>query len=639
MSEGKWFVLFIFLKAYLLTAVFVPQAGAAINLGYPRGFNLSGVAEITYRQFSSESSSVRSRASESSRFEQKLRLNLHGHIWKPKFAVFTAGVTLRNADFKSRSSDSNSKNIGYDVRLRFFPYRVTSLSLYASKFDYTTDGSSAFSSYDATSKTIGGTLVFAKSRKFIALLNYQKWQYETDRLVTRPERPDEGGDPFMDNFYYGHDYYDDEFEHAPARPIKWVTKRVTERYESTRYGIGFIGLISSVNTHYRINYDNMDYSTPFSKLYSRSLSANVYTVMKKNFSISNLFSYFDNTISKSLSLTSTVRINTVPKLSQTYGYEYYRVSYKDSRQEDSQSQAVRASLHYRFSARLRARADLYYRLTKIDGVSENFGTAGIDYSGPIKDTMNLAAYYRFSAEKSDIERADFNDHRAGFKLSTRTLRWGELYAHYIFSYRIYNMAGKSTQHSLLAGVKGRGPGRLTWNLENEYSYRETTGYTYRIPVPEGYPYDMGDYYDYYTGYFDYFDTDDEEGREYVVRGMKTQYNTVKGRISYPFSRVVRLHSSSSYTFGTAGSRNYQRFAFQGRINYNILRNLSLHAWWMEQLTDSEGFRKRRVSTQNLEIEYRLRKLFVSLDYRIVTTDSGLSELKTKYLFLRVRRPI
>lgn len=589
-----------------LQFVYFDYASASIPI-YPRGFYLTGMIELSYRDFRSESSREGGHTTRRDRtvFEQNYKLNLSGHIWKPKFALFRAGVTFNNTKNERDNDSTNEKNIGYDLNIRFFPYRATTLQLYAAKYDYDTTGDSKVSSFNASSRIWGGNLVYARSRNFAVILTYQDWAYSSERFVLRPKKPDE------DDFFFF-----DSFDGPQFAVIE--TKKVPEEIRSTRYGITLKGTVNALRSKYTLRYEHLDYTNPFNKLTAESLSASINTLIKKDISILTYSSYSDNSISKIFTLNTSVRLNTSKNLTQTYSYEFFQADYANPETETSYSNAVRATVTYRVTNRLIARGDLYYRTTKRDGTSDDFGSAGLDYARTVRNTFNIRSFYRFSMFQSDDSGREMSEHRFGIRLSTRTLRRAEIYTSYDFNFRDYRRSN-SMEHLFIAGVEGRGPERLVWMMEGRYSLLKAER--------------MESVGQAFTG--DFFN------RQTLANINAGDYNyySFTGKVTYPFRIRLRASLSGTYTGGQLGSRSLQRVSFEGRISYRVFTNLYLVAYWTEGHDAVEGRPDMMVRIQNIQINYRIRSTYLDLEYRIMNRDNGFTNQESKYLYMKLRRPI
>lgn len=580
-------------------------AFAAIPI-YPRGFYLTGMIDLSYRDFSSEASTDGRHTikRETTRFEQRYKLNLSGHIWKPKFALFNAGVTFKHSKIETDTASTNQKNIGYDLNIRFFPYRATTLQVYAAKYDYTTSGETQLSSFDASSRIWGGNLVFARSRNFAVILSYQNWVYSSERFILRPKAPDE------DDFFF------DDFDGPGLAIIE--QKKVPEKIESTRYGITLKGNIKALRSKYTLRYERLNYTNPVNKFTADSLNANINTLIKKDISLITYSSYSDNSISKTFNLNTSMRLNTSRNLTQTYSYEFFQADYNNTKAETSYSNALRAAITYRITSRLLARGDLYYRITKRDGTTNDMGSAGLDYMRPIKNIFNFRSFYRFTMQKSDDTGKDLSEHRFGLRLSTRTLRWAEMYTSYDLNIRDYKRSN-SIEHLFIAGMEGRGPGRLVWLMEGKYAILETSGMETAGQAFAGDLFDRQTLADTNAGDYSYY--------------------SFTGKISYPFKIRMRVSFSGTYTGGQVGSRALQRVSFDGRISYRIISNMYLVASWLEGHESLEGRPDQTTRIQDIKINYRIRGTFLDLEYRIMNKDNGFSTQESRNLYIKLRRPI
>jgi hypothetical protein len=127
----------------------------------------------------------------------------------------------------------------------------------------------------------------------------------------------------------------------------------------------------------------------------------------------------------------------------------------------------------------------------------------------------------------------------------------------------------------------------------------------------------------------------------LVRGVeKTSYYTLTGEVGYPLGRRGLFNLKSGYVSGTADSTKFSRYYYEARLTYSLLRNLSIIAWWWQgkDSVETQGFDRK---TRELEgrLYYRLRRVYLSLEYSGWITEEGPLTTKTSRLFLRLSRPI
>jgi hypothetical protein len=279
---------------------------------------------------------------------------------------------------------------------------------------------------------------------------------------------------------------------------------------------------------------------------------------------------------------------------------------------------------------------LRYRFGKRDGIREDSYDidAGLNYGKTIKE-YDFASYYKFSLSKDErYGEYKFMGNSLGIGVSTRKFRVGNIYANYDislrtfdFSYYTFGDTGSSTtenvdslEHKIRAGINGLGPGRTYWNIEAEGrifdSDTKNAGFGFWI------------------------------GEEQWAE--KIRHYTFTGDIGYPIKQRGMATFKASYTTGKTNSENVERYYYEGRINYHILRNLNLVAWWREEWRN-KGWWTGRPTTQQrnygwknreyqLELRYLLRRITLSLEYNVDKLEEGPSISEYKRLYMKLTKP-
>jgi len=172
---------------------------AAAPYAYLKKFRLTGLVELSYRDYS-VSSTYRGRKSESglSSFEQRYKLGLQGYVYHPKLVTFSTSVTFRKekTDFDSGGGERDAKDINYNFSATFLATRPVSMDVYGSRTDSTIEG---VAPYDITSNYYGTRLYF-RHRKYPSVrLEYNHWDYTIEREKSFRVRVDEEDDDEEDD--------------------------------------------------------------------------------------------------------------------------------------------------------------------------------------------------------------------------------------------------------------------------------------------------------------------------------------------------------------------------------------------------------------------------------------------------------
>jgi len=180
---------------------------AAAPYAYLKKFRLTGLVELTYRDYSA-SSTYRGRKAESgwTSFEQRYKLGLQGYVYHPKLMNFKTTVTFRkektDTDF---GGERDAKDINYDFLATFLATTPVSMDVYGSRTDSTIEGAGT-ATYDSTSNIYGARLYF-RHRKYPSVrLEYNHWDYTIERergfrVMDYEEEDDDEEDDDCDPFF------------------------------------------------------------------------------------------------------------------------------------------------------------------------------------------------------------------------------------------------------------------------------------------------------------------------------------------------------------------------------------------------------------------------------------------------------
>lgn len=589
---------------------------AAAPYTYIKRFRFTGLVELTFRDYST-SSTYNRRNTESAwiSFEQRYKLGLQGYVYHPKLLTFLTSVTFRKekTDWES-DYVRDAKDINYDFSAYFLATTPVSLDVYGSRTDSTIEGTGT-APYDFTSNFYGARLSF-RNRKYPSVrLEYNHWDYTIDR---------EKGFRVMDGY--------------PGEGLIIERKRVKEKTVTDRFSLNVNGYLKSVNTRYNITGHLSDYSSPYRDYTGKILTADTYTVIKKENMLSTNFNYSDIDTFKLTRFATNARLSPIGQLHHSYEYEYLT---SETEREETDSHTFRNYLRYRFSRLVSGTAQFRYRFGKRNGASEDAYDINIalNYGRPIRD-FDFTSYYKFNL--SDDERNGefkYMENSLGVGLSTRKFRWGKIYATYDISFRNidYTYTSFSTEpedadtlsekadsleHKIRAGINGKGPGRAYWNIEAEARFFDSTTDDHRSG--------------FWFGEEDWAD----EIRHY----------TISGDIGYPIGRRGVATVTAEYTTGTTNSEPVEKYYYEGRLNYRLLRNLNLIAWWREEWRNkgwwagrptAETLRREygwKTREYQIELYYVIYRLTISLEYHVYWLEEGPFSSDYKRLYVRLSRP-
>ena len=587
---------------------------------YLKRFRFTGLVELTYRDYSLVST-YRGRKAESEwkSFGQRYRVGLKGYVYHPKLLNFSTSLTFRKeqTDYDS-GGGTDARDINYDFFVSILPTTPVSLDFYGLKTDSTIEGWGAVH-YNITSNSYGARLCFTKMNFPLIRFEYYHWDYTIERKRE----------------WLVPDMYE----------LNGKSRMIQEKTENNRFSAYINGYLKAINTHYNITSNLSDYTSPFRKYDGKNITANTYTKIKTKNTLSMSFQDSDIDVTKLTMFTANLTLFPIGRLHHSYVYEYFT-----SEQRLSETEKVKLGSHtignyllYRVSRMIYGTARLRYKFGKRDGIKEdsyNVNTQ-LNYGTTIKD-FDFTSYYKFSlSEEERRGEYKFMEHSLGIGLSKRKFRWGKVYANYDISIRKYDYMysvkendffdsefeeldkvsaeGDSIEHRIRTGLNGKGPGRAYWNIEAEGRIldSETEDHGTTFWLGEGY------------------------------WAEKIRHYTVTGDVGYPIGLRGLSTFKASYTTGTTNSEPVEKYYYEVRLNYRILRNLNLLAWWREEwqnkgwwsgrfLVGREYGRKTR--EYQMELNYLIHKITVAMEYNVYRLEEGPYMSEYKRLYMKLSRP-
>lgn len=395
------------------------------------------------------------------------------------------------------------------------------------------------------------------------------------------------------------------------------------------------GFLKTINTLYNVTGYLSDYSSPFSKYKGKNLTANTHTVIRKENTVSTAFNYTDIDFYKLTRFGTSARLSPIGRLHHSYGYEYLT---SETEREKTDSHTFSNYLRYRFSRLIFGSAQLRYRFGKRNGAREDSYDigAGLNYGRPVKD-FDFTSYYRFNLSREE-RRGEYNfmGNSLGVGLSTRKFMWGKIYSNYDISHRKIDFSSfnepedsdrspekaDSLQHRIRAGINGRGPGRAYWNMEAEARIFDAD----------------------FSGHRGGFWLGEEDWAEEI------RHYTLSGDIGYPVGRRGVATARAGYTTGTTNSEPVEKYYYEGRLNYRLLRNLNLLAWWREEWRNKGWWAGRPILESRIrefgwktreyqfELHYVIYRTTISLEYNVYWSEQGPLTSEYKRLYVKLSRP-
>ncbi len=571
--------------------------------GYPKRFHLTGLIELSYRDYSIDiTAGNRKFKSGFSTFEQLYQVGLEGYIYHPRLLVFSTKLDYDYTMYKNGFS-TNLKNIGYEIDIRFFPYRPFSLYAYAQRSDYTV--SSTFAPLEGTTNQYAAGLRLSNVWK-LPDINADYWHFDIGSSVSS-------------------------------------TKTKTDTWE-IRMGGG----LKPINTKYAVSFGLSDTSSSLLSYTSRYATGSTAT----NIANIQLLTYL-RTLDQDFLKETEYSVYLLPKPGKRFYQEYryenydYEFNFKDI-ETGVQEQITKTSdrvftgkWSYRFTERLYGSMSLNYGLHREGaGITEITNANKWTYYGfiPSLDYRRPIAGFDFSSHyvyffRKDEQRGELKEHDLELGLETRRFKLGTIYVDY--DYLKSNAIDKlfATEEDILtpgAGFKistvnttsylfrtgirgrlGRGAGRAYWNIEGQYLHSTANG---KRPITT-------------------------LERELIVEfSRKTSQYTVYGEMSYPLGRGATVNLRAGYSTGTTDSKSVSRFYYDERFTYPLTRRLSFSAWWMQIWDKFEGGADRKIRDYDVLITYALGQVFFSLEYEGLRDEENSVTTDTKRVFLRLRRP-
>lgn len=576
------------------------EASGQMRVAYPRRFSVTGLIELTYKDYSTEVSDGRHGKYDYSVLQQRYSLGLKGYVYDPRLIVFSTRVTFVDERMLKSTSNFkyNSKDMIYEISAIFLPYRPISLTAYAERSDYTLKGLNGGRPYDYIINNYG------------ALLGINLRKYPSISL---------------------------EYYHLDITPTGTQINKT--KTENDTYSLHIRGKLNFLRTDYGLNLGISDISSPVGHQENKYIDISANTSLKIA-SLLNMFRYQDTDFSKSYGFYSNLQFSQGVRFFHEYMYSY------DQSKDIVEDQTIKSVRHdltgfyrYRFTNNFTSSLTVNYGQSKLEKDKWKYYAVGatLTYSRPIKN-YHFASYYRFGL-KNDEKKGDYQEHTINLELTTRKLRWGKIYTSYSFTFLkgtfkfeeqlpfgfnfIDDMAqeileGKytSTSHAFAIGARGRALRKLTWSLEAEYLYSRS------ITVRPK------------TGSFNNFG---EPGSDILTVERKRKFYVLVGELFYPFGRGAMLNLRSGYNFGELDSKSTDKMFYELKLNWTISRRLNLIAWWRQAWYKVEGSIDRKTKEYNVTCNYLRGRTYFTAEYWVQNEEEDSANRKYTRFLLKVRR--
>jgi len=583
----KWVMPCLCLVSFSLVVLSFPrECESQYFEGMPK-YQITGLVELDYLDFSTSLNEKGVKSdSGTTNFIQQYRLGIDGYIKTPKLAIYSVNVGFKyfiNTSTASGMQDvhSHESDIDYNLTLNLLPLRPVSLDIYAARSTgVVTDGGTFDTAYNSYGLTLRAQL---------------------PDILKKKGSSGGGGDlvAALPLVAFHFDHYDYDFGNGGGKS------------SINDYDLDMRGVVKSLRTRYLLGYEITDYTNSSTSYEIQEVRSTTITSLTGNKSLVTLFSYTDGNNTKAMFASADLSLNPASRFSQEYRYYYYGYDTEGTR---SDTHEFTGAWSYIFSNRFRSRAYAYYSLTSSsDSESEEMygSTATLNYNTPIK-RFNFKSDYNVTY-KHDSLIGDFTEQSVDLDLRTRKLQWGAVFANYTFTYATATNEQDVTEQVVLGGVEGKGPGRAAWVVEGYY-LNASNNISAFLPTGVGESLTTG------TG--------------------RSSYYSLLAEVSYPLVRNGKIYLRGEYASGTANAAELRTMYYEAQLLYNPLRNLSLMAWWRQGWDKSQTFFDSKVTEYEARLYYRLRRVYLSLEYRRwKTVDLGPVTTDISTFFVRLVRPI
>lgn len=593
-----------------------------MTVRYPKRFKLSGLIELSYRDYYYKIPGARKDVEyHTSFFEQTYGVGAGGYIYHPRLAVFTSRLTF--TDIRQLASvgggKTNSQALGYHLTITFLPYRPIALAVYAGNTDYEVSPEGNFinadwaGTHDTYSRYYGARLKIDKPNLPFMRLEYRHEEY------TR--------------FNAGRGHY---------------------KYQSDEYTLDFRGNLRFYYTRYLGLLQYVDYSSSAINYKAKYARLNLMSTLMPGVLLQNSFNYSEIDYAKFLGFSSNLSITRSELFNQYYSYYYYHSEYKFQGIQQQgiagattkeTTNSLNGSWTYRFLNGLASSLALNYGIRNNDETTDFYGISFSTSYGRTLWNLNFSPRYRFLLRKDEL-RGDLMENNLELDLVTRNYRWGVLYSNYSFTISNEKIKfNRSTAdegfgfdeetfetgvteidritQSLRTGIRGRGPSRrlsrAQWNVEGEIFFSDATIKRQRQDV------------------FGEEDMFDEQPKTETIKRKLRRYSLL-GNMSYPVGWVA-IFFNTGYSIGESNEKKLRRFFFEERLQYPVLRNLYIYLRWKEIWEKIADNPDHRAEEYEVSAEYRIGKTTISATGTVLRTEGDGNEIYLRRLFFKLRRII
>lgn len=617
----KYYKIFSAVALALTIIIIAPSAAVA-------QYRVSGLVEFSYRDYE-----VKTGDSKTSDvyWTQTYRANLSGPFLDPRFLLFNAGVGYNVIEYKG---GADSTALDYALSSSFFPGRIVAWDLYG--FKNTTDYNSPTNivGYDVTTTTYGGVLYLNLGRKGTANFNNR------------------GSSPDLPNFVFSYARLESDSQ-AALNPLQETRDNVTG---SASYQVGNkLNLqLDAGLEKYENKINSSSYDTTTANLLSTARLGSDATLNVNGH-------FYDRQTDNFVGFETFAKVWSFDMLlnfrERDRWHHYYRYEYagQKSQTNDLWRQKAEARVLYRVlpSLQVEGGADYYYSEYSAEAAITPTGTSPETKSSLTSGGLLTGLLYNYTYKPAFLGPFAFNTgYEFQFGLSKYTDNIGGpegkgLYNSNNVTLGFTSSGWRNESLGLTYNYYSRNDNSPAENDSWLHSYRFNVG-TRRIPRTNLY------------GYVSYISQSNRSAANTLLNPVGTfvgAQNQSQDNRSFIYSASLDYLISSYFSFTATASRDRSRSQYYtlstlsstaaflenlytATLNfaYPLTRSLIYRAAWYEEYRDSASV-DRFTHEARMFLDYRLRQVFISLEYRWreVDPDVGQSIIQ-QYYYAKLSRP-
>ncbi len=604
-----------------LLAFCVPQMATA--------YNVSGVVDLSYRGYSTETGKNKSSYHA---WTESFQTSLDGYFLDPRLMKFNAGVGYT---VYTLSEGPGSRMLNYNVYTSFFPGMKVSWDLYGNNTVATYQSATNIAGYDISTTNYGGTLNIDLSRSGAKGNNnnnnnnngMRSWRLPLPQIaLTRQHSESEA----ISTVVPIHETRDD----TKAKLTYRIRSSDSIDVEAGRSEYENLNLHSTYDEKF-VNGQGKFAVTPFADftMIGQALERNV----------ENMTGFVGS--GKTASFSAMLDFREKDGLRHFYQYTF---SHQQSFPTESTSQLVVAQVQYAINKELRIRGGLNYGVTDFISAAvppdkSKLETGGLlagasylrtykpDFLGPFSFTTNYdfnTGFSKLTSETSPSTNGNGTYYSNSVNLGLASYGWKQdnlTFDYYFYSKRDHAPTGNdSTQQNLRAGASTIRIPRTTLRGTATYQVQDTqAGASNFQAIPQN---------------------NNQQHRSYTY-DVKADYrvtaylNLNAGAARLQTSSTTQIFTLAALAPDTSSVSGYDEVYYMELLfNYPITRNLLYRAnardeYHRSTKTDSENYQL------GMNLDYRIRQIYLNLEYRFRQDIYQLSPRSIQqYYYAKISRP-